>query len=57
LIDELHSSIEEPAKNETVYSCLDWLCRGIKYEHERGHGWLHPGEAITKGEADCEEQA
>jgi len=57
LIEQLYPSLQGPTKKETVYSCLDWVCRNIKYKAERGDVWFTPSEAITKGKSDCEEQA
>ena len=57
VIDQLYRSLEEPTKKEMVYSCLDWVCRNIKYDHERGDVRLYPSETITKGKTDCAEQA
>jgi len=57
LIDQLYQALQASARKETAYCCLDWVCRNIKYENERGDGWPYPSEAITKGETDCEEQA
>ena len=57
LIDQLCPGLQGPTKKETVHSCLDWVCKNIKYKRERGDVWYMPSEAITKGESDCEEQA
>ena len=57
LIDQLYPGLQGSTKQETVYSCLDWVCRNIRYKGERGDVFYMPSEAITKGTSDCEEQA
>lgn len=56
-IEQLYPTLQRPTKKETVYSCLDWVCRNIGYQSERGDIWFYPSEAIAKGRSDCEEMS
>lgn len=48
LIDQLYPGLEGPTKKETAYSCLDWVCRNIKYQTERGGVWLYLARPSSK---------
>jgi len=40
-----------------TWSCLDWVCRNIRYKEDVGEFWQFPSETLATREDDCEEHA
>lgn len=57
LVEQLVPTLQGSTKKETIYGCLDWVCRNIKYRYERGDVWHFPAEALHIGYGDCEESS
>jgi hypothetical protein len=41
----------------SVWDCLDWVCRNIRYKEDVGEFWQFPSETLVTREDDCEEHA